>query len=107
MKEAWIPVIGAAAVAVISLAGAIYIVLRSPKQMDGTSSAERLLNLMWWNQIAAILVGAAVAIAADHFWHLDWYFAIPLGTLAFCAVRFPAYVRHRKDEATRSAEHRD
>ena len=107
MKDVWIPVIGASAVALISLASAIYIVLRSPKQNDGTSSAERLMKSMRWNQVAAILAGAATAIATDHFWHLDWYFAIPLGTLAYCAVRFPAFIRHRKDEVARSAGHLD
>jgi hypothetical protein len=107
MKDAWVPVIGAVAVAVISLAGAVYVVLHSPKQKDGTSSAERLLNSMRWNQVVAILAGAATVIATDHFWHLDWYFAIPLGVLAYCAVRFPAYVRHKKAEAAKSAEHRD
>jgi hypothetical protein len=87
MKDAWIPVIGAAAVAIISLAGAVYI--RSSRQK----------NEIWsrWNRIGAILLGAAVAIAADHFGHLDWYFAIPLGVLAYCGLRFPAYARHGKD----------
>ena len=91
MKDAWIPVIASAAVAVISLAGAIYI----------TTNMERPVMAMWWNRIAAILVGAAVAIAADHFWHLGWYFAIPLGAIAYGCVRFPAYRRYAKDAKPR------
>jgi hypothetical protein len=87
MKDAWIPVIACAAVAVISLAGAIYI----------KTKIERPMMSMWWNRIAAILVGAAVAIAADHFWHLGWYFAIPLGAIAYGCARFPAYRRYAKD----------
>jgi hypothetical protein len=87
MKDAWIPVIGAGAVAIISLAGAIY--LRLPKQVGEIGAR--------WNQAAAILVGAAVAIAATRFGDLDWYFAIPLGVLAFVAIRFPAYARHSKN----------
>ena len=99
MKDAWIPVIASAAVAVISLAGAVYIFLRSSKQQNKIEGPRN-----WWNQIGAILIGAAVAIAADHFWHLDWYFAIPLGGLAYCAVRFPAYVHH---EDAKGDKHRD
>ena len=73
--------------AIISLAGAIY--LRSSKQAGEVGAR--------WNQAAAILVGAAVAVAATRFGNLDWYFAIPLGVLAFIAIRFPAYVRHSKN----------
>jgi hypothetical protein len=72
MKDAWIPVIASAAVAVISLAGAIYI----------KTKTERPMMSIWWNRIAAILVGAAVAVAADYFWHLGWYIAIQLGAIA-------------------------
>jgi hypothetical protein len=84
--NAWIPVMGAAAVAIISLAGAIY--LRSSQQVSEIGAR--------WNQAAAIIAGAAVAIAADRFGKLDWYFAIPLGALAFGVIRFPAYLRHSK-----------
>lgn len=87
MNNAWTPVIGALAVAIISLAGAIY--LRSSKQVGEIGAR--------WNQAAAILVGAAVAIAATRFGNLNWFFAIPLGVLAFVAIRFPAYVRHNKN----------
>ena len=91
MKDAWIPVIASAVVAVISLAGAIYL-----KTDTGTPMIS-----MWWNRIAAILVGAAVAIAADHFWHLGWYLAIPLGAIAYGCARFPAYRRYAKDAKPR------
>jgi hypothetical protein len=87
MKNAWIPVIGAGAVAAISLAGAIC--LRSSQQAGEIGAR--------WNQAAAIIAGAAVAIAADRFVDLDWYFAIPLGVLVFGAIRFPAYMRHSKN----------
>lgn len=87
MNSAWIPVIGALAVAIISLAGAIY--LRASKQVGEIGAR--------WNQAAAILGGAAVAIAATRFGNLSWFFAIPLGILAFVAIRFPAYVRHNKN----------
>jgi hypothetical protein len=86
MKDAWIPVIASAAVAVVSLAGAIYI----------KTKTEWPMMSMWWNRIAAILVGAAVAIAADHFWQLGWFLAIPLGAIAYGCVRFPAYRRYAK-----------
>jgi len=86
MNDAWIPVIGVAAVAIISLTGAAY--LRSSKKTGKIGSR--------WNQAAAILVGAAIAIAATRFGNLDWYFAIPLGVLAFVAIRFPAHLRHSK-----------
>jgi hypothetical protein len=90
MKDAWIPVIGAAAVAIISLAGAVY--LRSSTQVGEIGAR--------WNQAAAIIVGAAVAIVATRFGNLDWYFAIPLGVIAFGAIRFPAYVRHSKNASS-------
>jgi hypothetical protein len=88
MKDAWMPAIGAAAVATISLAGAIY--LRSGKKVDVIGGR--------WNQLAALLVAAAVAICADRFGHLDWYFAIPLGVLAFGIVRIPAFARYSKNK---------
>ena len=87
MKDAWIPLFASAAVAVISLASAIYI----------KAKIESPMMSMWWNRIVAILVGAAVAIAADHFWHLEWYLAIPLGAIAYGSARFPAYRRYAKD----------
>jgi hypothetical protein len=90
MKDTWIPVIGAAAVAIISLAGAVY--LRSSKQVGEIGAR--------WNQAAAIVVGAAVAIAATRFGNFDWYFAIPLGALVFGAIRFPAYVHHSKNASS-------
>jgi hypothetical protein len=91
MSDAWIPVIASAAVAVISLAGAIYM----------KTKVERPMIPMWWNRIAAILIGAAVAIASDHFWHLGWYIAIPLGAIAYGCARFPAYRRYAKDAKPR------
>jgi hypothetical protein len=87
MNNTWGPVIGAAVVAIISLAGAVY--LRSSKPVGEIGAR--------WNQAAAILVGAVVAIAATRFGDLDWYFAIPLGVMALVAIRFPAYVRHNKN----------
>jgi hypothetical protein len=87
MKDAWIPVIGAAAVATISLVGAVY--LRSAKKVDAIGGR--------WNQIAALFVAAVVAISASHYGHLDWYFAIPLGVLAFGIVRIPAFARYNKN----------
>jgi hypothetical protein len=84
MKDAWIAVVAAGAVAIVSLASAVY--LRSSKQVGEIGAR--------WNQVAAILVGAAVAIAATRFGSLDWYFAILLGMVAFAAIRFPAYARH-------------
>jgi hypothetical protein len=87
MKDAWIPIIGAGAVAIISLTGAIY--LRSSTQVGEIGAR--------WNQAAAILVGAAVAMAATRFGSLDWYFAIPLGAVAFAAIRFPVYARRSKN----------
>ena len=90
MSDAWIPVIASAAVAVISLAGAIYM----------KTKGERPMIPMWWNRIAAILIGAAVAIASDHFWHLGWYIAIPLGAIAYGCARFPAYRRYAKRRET-------
>jgi hypothetical protein len=86
MSDAWIAAVGAGAVAIISLAGAIY--FRS-KQVS--EIGVRL------NQAVAILSGAAVAVAATRFANLDWYFAIPLGMLAFVAIRLPAYSRHAKN----------
>ena len=86
MKDAWVPVIGAAAVAIISLAGAVY--LRSSKQVNDVGGR--------WNQVAAVLIGAGIAIAANQFGHLDWYFAIPSGALVYGAIRSPAYVRYSK-----------
>jgi hypothetical protein len=91
MNDAWIPVIASAAVAVISLAGAIYI----------KTKTERPMISMWWNRIAAILVGAAVAIAADHFWRVGWYVAIPLGAITYGCVRFPAYRRDANEAKSR------
>ena len=88
MKDAWIPVIGAAAVATISLVSAVY--LRSAKKVDSIVGR--------WNQIAASFVAAVVAISADHYGHLDWYFAIPLGVLAFGIVRLPAFVRYSRSK---------
>ncbi|QDP21579.1 hypothetical protein [Bradyrhizobium cosmicum] len=90
MKDAWIPIIGAAAVAIISLGAAVY--LRSSKQAGEIGAR--------WNQAAAIIVGAAVAILATRLGNLDWYFAIPLGALAFGAIRLPAYVRHGKNASS-------
>jgi hypothetical protein len=90
MKDAWVPVFGAAAVAIISLAGAVY--LRSSKQAGEIGGR--------WNQAAAIIVGTVVAIAATRFGNLDWYFALPLGALAFGAIRFPAYVRNSKNASS-------
>jgi hypothetical protein len=87
MKDAWISVIGAGAVAIISLAGAIY--LRSSKQVGEIGAR--------WIQAAAILIGAAVAIAATRLGNLDWYFAIPIGILAFVVIRLPAYLRDSKN----------
>lgn len=87
MKDAWIAVVGAGAVAIVSLASAVY--LRSSKQMGEIGAR--------WNQAAAILAGAAVAIAATRLGSLDWYFAIPLGGVAFAAIRFPVYARHSKN----------
>lgn len=86
MKDAWIPVIGAAVVAVVSLAVGVY--LRSVKQV-GVIGAR-------WNQAAAVIVASAVVIAADSLGRLDWYFAIPLGSLAYGTIRLPAYVRHSR-----------
>jgi hypothetical protein len=86
MRDAWIPVFGAGAASILALAGAIY--LRSGKPVGQIEAR--------WSQAAAILVGAAVVMIADRFGNLDWYFAIPLGSLAFLAIRFPAYVRQGK-----------
>jgi hypothetical protein len=91
MKDAWIPVVASAAVAVISLAAAIYI----------KTKTEWPMMSMWWNRIAAILFGAAVAIAADHFSQFGWFLAIPLGAIAYGCVRFPAYRRYAKDAKPR------
>jgi hypothetical protein len=88
MKDAWIPVIGAAAVAAVALMGAVY--LRSSKQAGEIGAR--------WNQFAAIIVGAAVAIGATRLGNLEWYYAIVLGALAFGAIRLPAYLRHAKTE---------
>jgi hypothetical protein len=87
MENAWVPVFGAAAVAIISLAGAVY--LGSSKQAGEIGGR--------WSQAAAIIVGTVVAIAATRFGNFDWYFAIPLGAFAFGAIRFPAYVRNSKN----------
>jgi hypothetical protein len=67
MKDAWVPVFGAAAVAIISLAAAVY--LRSSKQAGEIGGR--------WNQAAAIIVGTVVAIAAARFGNLDWYLRFP------------------------------
>ncbi|MEH2542119.1 MULTISPECIES: hypothetical protein [unclassified Bradyrhizobium] len=95
MKDAWIPVIGVAAVAIISLAGAIYLRGKTESPIP-----------LWWNRITAIVIGVAVAIIADRFGHLDWYFAIPLGALAYACARFPAYRRYLKDEAAERSSSR-
>jgi len=95
MKDAWVPVVGAAAVAIISLAAGVY--LRPSKQVRQSASSSPSYEIgSRWNQVAAILIGAAIAIAASRFGHLDWYFAISSGALAYGIIRFPAYMRYRK-----------
>jgi hypothetical protein len=87
MKTCGFRLLAPGTVAAIALAGAIC--LRSSQQAGEIGAR--------WNQAAAIIAGAAVAIAADRFVDLDWYFAIPLGVLVFGAIRFPAYMRHSKN----------
>jgi hypothetical protein len=99
MKDAWTPVIGALVVAVLALAVALILRL-SAKSKE--TNIERTPISSRWSMVAAILVGAAVAIAADRFGHLDWYFAIPLGALSLCAVRFPAYRRYMANQSARN-----
>ena len=89
MKDAWTPVIAAAVVAIVSLAGALY--LRPSKEVR-RSAAHGYEVGRRWNQVAAILVGVATAIAAERVVHLDWYLAIPVGVIAFGIIRFPAYI---------------
>ncbi|CCE11718.1 membrane hypothetical protein [Bradyrhizobium sp. STM 3843] len=99
MKDAWTPVIGALAVAVLALAAALVVRLSAKSKEPNT---ERMPMSSSWSMIAAILVGAAVAIAADRFGHLDWYFAIPLGALSFGAARLPAYRRTMRNPSARN-----
>jgi hypothetical protein len=87
MRDAWIPVIGAAAVATVALTGAVYLRSRQAGEIGAR-----------WNQFAAIIVSATVAIAADRFGKLEWNYAIALGIVAFGAMRLPAYLRHAKTE---------
>lgn len=90
MKDAWILVIGGAVVAVVSLAVGVY--LRSVEQV-GVIGAR-------WNQAAAVIIASAIVIAADSLERLDWYFAIPLGSLAYGVIRLPAYVRHSRSASS-------
>jgi hypothetical protein len=52
-----------------------------------------------WNQIGGVVLGTAVATAADEFGGLDWHFSFPLGALAYFAVRLrPCLGRGREHE---------